>query len=198
MPVSPDRAKMARILTHDLSRAPEIKRAPLALGAVSEAGVFEGYASLFNISDLGRDVVMPGAFADSLRKRGPQQIKLLWQHDPTEPVGAWLSVTEDSIGLKVKGRLNLAVSRAREILALMREGSVDGLSIGFRTQRAVEDRKTGVRRLYTLDLWEISLVTFPMLPQARVTAVKRAARGTTPARARTGLDHPDLQPMSFP
>lgn len=167
-----DRATMARALTRALTRAPEMKRAPLAVGQVSAAGVFEGYASLFGIADLGGDVVMAGAFRDSLRKRGPDRVKMLWQHDPAEPLGAWSSIEEDARGLKVKGRLNLDVSRAREILALMREGQVDGLSIGFRTLRATQDRKTGLRHLQKIDLWEISLVTFPMLPQARVTQVK--------------------------
>ena len=175
-----DRASMARALTRAftqetpraLTRAPESKRAPLALGEVSATGLFEGYASLFGVADLGGDVVLAGAFRDSLRKRGADRVKMLWQHDPAEPIGAWLSVEEDTRGLKVKGRLNLDVSRAREILALMREGQVDGLSIGFRTLRATQDRKTGLRHLQKLDLWEISLVTFPMLPQARVTQVK--------------------------
>ncbi len=170
-----DRAAMARALTRALTRAPEMKRAPLAVGEVTAAGVFEGYASLFGIADLGGDVVMAGAFHDSLRKRGPERVKMLWQHDPAEPIGAWLAIDEDAKGLSVKGRLNLEVSRAREILALMREDQVDGLSIGFRTVRATQDRKTGLRRLHKLDLWEISLVTFPMLPQARVTAVKSHA-----------------------
>jgi len=177
MTTSADRAAMARALARDLSRATETKRAPLALGAIGAAGTFEGYASLFGIADLGRDVVDRGAFAQSLARRGPAQVKMLWQHDPAEPIGAWLAIEEDRIGLKVKGRLNLAVARAREILALMREGQVDGLSIGFRTQRATTDRKTGLRHLKQIDLWEISLVTFPMLPQARVSAVKRATGG---------------------
>jgi hypothetical protein len=77
--------------------------------------------------------------------------------------------------LKVIGRLNLAVGKAREVLALMREGAVDGLSIGFRVDRAQREAATGVRRLKKVDLWEISLVTFPMLPQARVTALKQAS-----------------------
>lgn len=171
-----DRAAMARALARVLTRAPETKRAPLALGAVEASGLFEGYASLFGVADLGGDVVMAGAFADSLRRRGPARVKLLWQHDPAEPVGAWLSIEEDSRGLRVKGRLALEVARAREILALMRDGQVDGLSIGFRTQRATQDRKTGLRRLHKIDLWEISLVTFPMLPQARVIALKQAVR----------------------
>ena len=152
----------------------ETKRAPVALSGVTPTGVFEGYASLFDTPDLGRDVVAPGAFAGSLRRRGAAGVKLLWQHDAAEPIGSWLSITEDARGLNVRGRLNLAVARAREVLALMREGAVDGLSIGFRTRRAITDRNTGLRRLQAVDLWEISVVTFPMHPGARVTAVKRA------------------------
>jgi uncharacterized protein len=174
MTTDADRAILARVLARDFSRAAETKRAPLALGAIDEAGTFEGYASLFGVADLGRDVVDRGAFASSLARRGAAQVKMLWQHDPAEPIGAWLSIAEDGIGLKVKGRLNLSVSRAREIRALMREGQVDGLSIGFRTEREKIDRKTGLRHLQKIDLWEISLVTFPMLPQARVSAVKVA------------------------
>ena len=151
-------------------------------------GVFEGYASLFGVADLGRDVVMPGAFADSLRRRGAAGIRLLWQHDPSEPIGRWLSIAEDARGLRVRGRLNLAVERAREIHALLREGAVDGLSIGFRVLRARPERATGLRHLEALDLWEISLVTFPMLPDARVSAVKRQdPRRPPPALDPTGL-----------
>lgn len=153
----------------------EIKRSALAVSRPTQAGAFEGYASLFGMVDMGRDEIMPGAFRESLAARGPSRIKLLWSHDAREPVGVWDSVVEDARGLKVAGRLNLDVARAREIFALMREGAIDGLSIGFRTQRAVADRKSGVRRLYKVDLWEISLVTFPMLPQARVSSVKRIA-----------------------
>lgn len=153
----------------------EIKRASTAVSRPTTAGAFEGYASLFGLVDMGRDEIMPGAFRESLLRRGASDIKLLWSHDAREPVGIWDDVREDSRGLKVSGRLNLAVTRAREIHALMREGAIDGLSIGFRTQRAVTDRKTGVRRLFKVDLWEISLVTFPMLPQARVSSVKRNA-----------------------
>ena len=72
-------------------------------------------------------MVLPGAFRDTLQRRGAQRVKMLWQHEPGEPIGAWLSIVEDARGLKVTGRLNLAVSRAREVLALMREGVVDGL-----------------------------------------------------------------------
>jgi HK97 family phage prohead protease len=142
------------------------------LKAVDGDGVFEGYASLFGEADLGRDVVMPGAFSDTLRKRGATDVRLLWQHDPGPPIGRWLLIEEDRRGLRVRGKLNLAVERAREIHALMREGAVDGLSIGFRVERARAERPTGLRRLEKLDLWEISVVTFPMLPDARVETVK--------------------------
>nr|WP_249729902.1 HK97 family phage prohead protease [Chelatococcus sp. YT9] len=135
--------------------------------------MFEGYASLFGVPDLGRDVVERGAFRASLERRGIQGIKLLWQHNPGEPIGRWLALAEDARGLKVRGQLNLAVARAREIYALMRDGAVDGLSIGYRTERARTDPRDGLRHIARLDLWEISLVTFPMLPGARVGSVKR-------------------------
>ena len=148
--------------------AREVKLLSGPLAGLDAQGVFEGYASLFGVADLGKDVVMPGAFADSLAQRGAAGIRLLWQHDPAQPLGRWLSIAEDRRGLKVRGQLNLAVERARDIHALLRDGAVDGLSIGFRVERARAERPTGLRRLEKLDLWEISLVTFPMLPGARV------------------------------
>lgn len=152
--------------------ARETKLLALPPARIHPGGLFEGYASLFSIADLGKDVVEPGAFRESLTRRGPAGIKLLWQHDPAEPIGRWVSLHEDSRGLFVRGQLSLAVGRAREILALMREGAVDGLSIGFKAERTRTEPRTGLRRLQRVDLWEISLVTFPMLPQARVSAVK--------------------------
>ena len=132
-------------------------------------GHFTGYASLFGVPDLGRDVVARGAFAASLRRRGPGGVRMLWQHDTAEPIGRWLALREDASGLHVTGQLNLAVQRAREIDALMRAGGVDGLSIGFRTVQA-RPARGGERHLTQVDLWEISLVTFPLLPGARVAA----------------------------
>ncbi len=150
----------------------EHKFTPLDLKRVETDGTFSGYASLFHTEDLGRDVVLPGAFRDSLAERGAAGIKLLYQHNPAEPIGVWESLKEDSRGLFAKGRLMLAVARAREVLALMRAGALDGLSIGFRAVTGQRDAKTGIRRLAKIDLWEISIVTFPLLPEARVAHVK--------------------------
>ena len=111
---------------------PEHKFTALDLKRVDPDGTFSGYASLFDTEDMGRDIVLPGAFRDSLQKRGPAGIKMLYQHNPAEPIGVWESLKEDSRGLLAKGRLMLAVARAREVLALMRAGALDGLSIGFR------------------------------------------------------------------
>jgi Escherichia/Staphylococcus phage prohead protease len=152
--------------------APELKFTPLDFKAVAADGTFEGYASLFDKEDLGHDIIAPGAFRDSLRERGPAGIKMLFQHNPSEPLGVWVSLTEDARGLYARGRLMPEVARAREVLALMRVGALDGLSIGFRAVRARRDEKTGVRRLTRVDLWEISVVTFPLLPEARVAHVK--------------------------
>lgn len=155
--------------------APELKRLPIA-PAVSADGRVEGYASLFGVVDLGRDRVERGAFAKSLARRGARGVRFLFQHDPAEPIGAWDAIAEDARGLRVAGRLNMAVARAREVHALLRQGALDGLSIGFRAVRSVRGAG-GVRRLVEIDLWEVSVVTFPMLPEARVAAVKRGAIG---------------------
>ncbi|MEE9588988.1 MAG: HK97 family phage prohead protease [Hyphomicrobiaceae bacterium] len=135
-------------------------------------GTFEGYACLFGNEDLGHDVVMPGAFRESIERRGTSGIKMLFQHDPAQPIGVWLDFREDARGLYVKGKLMVGVARAREVLSLMRAGALDGLSIGFKAVKASRDAKSGQRRLEKIDLWEISVVTFPMQPEARVTAVK--------------------------
>ncbi|KQP94703.1 peptidase U35 [Methylobacterium sp. Leaf113] len=150
-------------------------------------GHFTGYASLFGVPDLGRDVVAPGAFAQSLAARGVAGVRMLWQHDPAEPVGRWLSLREDARGLRVAGQLNLAVQRARELDALLRDGSLDGLSIGFRTLRARPERG-GNRRLEAIDLWEISLVTFPLQAGARITAPAQAAATPNQAAATPNQD----------
>jgi HK97 family phage prohead protease len=155
---------------------------PISRVSLSPDGAVEGYASLFGEVDQARDMVMPGAFTQTLKQRGLRKIPMLFQHDPSEPVGVWLDIAEDFRGLRARGRLIPDVMRAKELLALIRAGAIDGLSIGYRTVRGQIDPKTRVRRLYQVDLWEISIVTFPLLNGARVAAVKQAPK-LSPQRA---------------
>lgn len=136
---------------------------------LSEGQVIEGYASLFGLTDQGGDAVLPGAFRASLAKLAAKgdKVRMLWQHDPTRPIGVWDEIREDEKGLWVKGRLLPEVAQAREAAALIQAGAIDGLSIGYRTIRASEGSK-GQRMLAEVELWEVSLVTFPMLPEAKV------------------------------
>jgi hypothetical protein len=141
-------------------------------------GTVEGYASLFGELDQARDMMMRGAFAETLSARGIRRVPMLFQHDPSEPVGIWLELREDHRGLIARGRLIPEVARGRELLSLLRAGAIDGLSIGFRTSKARIDPRTRIRRIYAVDLWEISIVTFPMLTGARVRAVKHSRART--------------------
>ena len=144
----------------------------LDLKSVDETGEFEGYASLFNREDLGNDIVLPGAFTKTLATRGIDAIRMLFQHNASEPIGVWQDLREDARGLYAKGRLAPNVAKARDVLGLMRAGAIDGLSIGYRPTRAIRDPRTGIRRISQIELWEISIVTFPMAPEARISAVK--------------------------
>lgn len=151
----------------------------LEMKFAAEGGVVEGYASVFGVRDQGGDVVQPGAYAASLARLASagRRVKMLWQHDPGRPIGVWDEVREDARGLWVRGRILDAVAQGREAMALMAAGAIDGLSIGYRTVRASRDAKG--RLLDEIDLWEVSLVTFPMLPEARASA--KDARGVTRA-----------------
>ncbi|WP_125256379.1 HK97 family phage prohead protease [Brevundimonas fluminis] len=134
--------------------------------AVVDAGLLiEGHASLWGMADLNGDVVARGAFATSLAKGGVGAVKMLHQHEGRAPVGVWDEVREDEVGLFVRGRIFDWSPEARFARALSRAGAMDGLSIGFRSVRA--RREGRLRVLVEVDLWEVSLVTFPMLPGAR-------------------------------
>jgi HK97 family phage prohead protease len=152
---------------------------------IDEAGRFAGYASVFGRTDDSGDVVMPGAFGQSLARRGAAGLRMLFQHDPGEPVGNWDVAREDGHGLWVEGRLVPGVPRADALRRLIERRAVDGLSIGFRTVRATREARGEIRRLWTVDLWEISIVTFPML------AVARIAAGGAKAPSVPGRDVPD-------
>ncbi|MGL4239386.1 HK97 family phage prohead protease [Tabrizicola sp.] len=156
--------------------APERKfHRPDAGLVVTEGHVVAGYASLFGQTDQGGDVVQKGAYAASLKRLAAKggRVKMLWQHDPGQPIGVWDEVREDATGLWVKGRILPQVEKGREAAALLEAGAIDGLSIGYRTVKAERDGK-GQRLLSELELWEVSLVTFPMLPEARVSAKAEA------------------------
>lgn len=158
--------------TNQPPSAYETKFAGEAIAKVDSMGTFSGYASVFNVVDLGHEVVEAGAFKKSLAQKGPDNIRMLFQHSPDAPIGRWIEMHEDANGLYVKGQLNLDVERGREIHALIKSGAIDGLSIGFKTLRSRREQSGAVRRILEADLWEVSIVTFPMLPQARVSNVK--------------------------
>ena len=139
-----------------------------------EKGEFSGYGSIFGNKDLGNDVVVEGAFAKSIARKGAKSVKLLYQHKADEPIGVFDEILEDEKGLAVKGRLAMGTQRGREVYELMKMGALDGLSIGFRiAEKGQEYDKRGKRRyIKEVDLMEISAVTFPMNPKARVQMVK--------------------------
>lgn len=142
------------------------------------SGAISGYASLFGRVDMAGDRVERGAFARTLNRRGAAGVRMLWQHDPGEPIGVWTKLVETREGLWAEGRLNAETRRGRDAIALMAQGAIDGLSIGFRARGA--ERASGPgglrRRLLDIDLWEISLVTFPMQDAARVEATRAVPR----------------------
>lgn len=125
----------------------------------------DGYASLWGVADLNGDVVARGAFAASLARTGATGVRMLHQHEGRAVVGVWDEMFEDDRGLRVRGRVMDWSAEARFAQALSRAGALDGLSIGFRSQRA--RREGRLRVLVEVELWEVSLVTFPMLTGAR-------------------------------
>lgn len=151
----------------------ETKFLSVSLSAGSETdpdGTISGYGSLFGERDHGSDIVVAGAFARSLKSgRMPA---MLFGHDANRPIGVWESVVEDEKGLRVKGRIATGTQHGKDTYELVKMGALPGLSIGYRAIRA--DFKGDTRLLQEVELWEISLVTFPMLDSARIDAVKAA------------------------
>jgi len=131
---------------------------------------FQGYASTFGNLDLGDDVVMPGAFIKSLSERQP---KLLWQHDHSEPIGIFQEVKEDNIGLFVDAKLPKSDTFVEgRVIPQIKVGSINSMSIGFRTIKSEFDTETDIRKIIEVKLFEISLVSIPMNTQAMITAFK--------------------------
>ena len=152
----------------------EHKKVSFEIKSVSDTGTFCGYGSVYNVVDQGDDIVAKGAFGDSLKE---WQIKgrmpaLLWQHDSSQPIGVYTQMMEDENGLYVEGQLALKTQKGAEAYELMKMGAISGLSIGFMTKQDSFDKQTGIRTIDKGDLWECSVVTFPMNDQARIDAVK--------------------------
>lgn len=150
---------------------------PFEVKEVGDDGVFDGFGSVFGNVDAYKEVVAPGAFTETLAawKQAGKLPPVLWQHRSGEPIGPYLEMEERAQGLWVKGHLLVDdVQRAKEARALMKAKAVNGLSIGYVTREDSFDRVTGIRTLKRVDLWEVSVVTFPANPAAQVSSVKSA------------------------
>ncbi len=147
------------------------------LKEIKPDGTFHGYGSVFGVKDWYDEIVIPGAFSESLaaHRAAGTMPAMLWQHRSAEPLGAYADMSEDQIGLKVSGQLALKTVRgaeAYELMTMKPRPAINGLSIGFMTREDSYDKVTGITTLKKLDLWEVSLVTFPANDAARVQGVK--------------------------
>ena len=150
--------------------------------AVSEDGMIEGYASVFNVIDAEGDIIAPGAFKRTIRswQAKNRAVPVLWQHDAAMPIGVTKSMTEDENGLRVMAQLVMPVQKAQEAYALAKAGALGGMSIGFTVPRMAEDGQAAAmydeerqaRVFREVRLWEYSMVTFPANEAAVITAVK--------------------------
>ena len=155
------------------------------LKAIGADGTVEGYGSVFGVRDNYDDVIAAGAFLNTLKehKAAGTMPAMLWQHDADKPIGIWTEMVEDEKGLRIKGQLAMETVKGKEAHALLKMGAINGLSIGFMSKQWAYDRETEVRTLTEIDLWEVSLVTFPANEKARVTNVKSASELATPKDA---------------
>ena len=150
---------------------------PLEVKELTESGTFDGLASVYNVKDLGQDIVIPGAFKE-FKYTSDGHIRILDGHNTRAPIGKG-KLTDTHLGLAIRGQLNLKVSRARDVHELMKDGIISGLSIGFDTlPDGSEMRDDGTRLLTKLRLWEVSTTCFPMCEPALVSSVKQAQQIT--------------------
>ncbi len=154
----------------------EVRSFALQIKATGDDGTVEGYGSVFGVRDNYDDVIAKGAFIQSLKdhKAAGTMPAMLWQHDADKPIGIWTEMVEDEKGLRIKGQLAMETVKGKEAHSLLKMGALNGLSIGFMSKEWAYDRETEVRTLTAIDLWEVSLVTFPANEKARVTNVKSA------------------------
>lgn len=167
----------------------EVRSFALQIKAAGDDGTVEGYGSVFGVRDNYDDVIAKGAFIQSLKdhKAAGTMPAMLWQHDADKPIGVWTEMVEDEKGLRIKGQLAMETVKGKEAHALLKMGALNGLSIGFMSKEWAYDRDTEVRTLTAIDLWEVSLVTFPANEKARVTNVKSAEEMATPKDAEKAL-----------
>ncbi len=145
----------------------------LELKSLDDTGVFVGYCSVFGNEDQVGDIVRKGAYAKTLAERGPKGVKMLFDHNPAEPIGVWKNLVEDDYGLLGEGQLLLGVQKGREVYELMKAGALDGLSIGYRVTKQSQDRANPhIRFLDEIDLREVSAVMFPCNEDSVITSVK--------------------------
>lgn len=131
-------------------------------------GKFVGYAAKFNNVDYGGDKILPGAFGDVDAK----DVRGLWQHNWDKPIFVPESFKDDGVGLLMEGQLVMEVQQAREALALAKLNALGGLSIGYGAEEYDYEDGGRVRVLKKVKLWEVSMVTFPMNPDAKILDAK--------------------------
>lgn len=152
---------------------------PMEIRAVdADKGIFEGYASVFDVVDSYGSQIMRGAFTKTLQERG-DKVKVLWNHDDDAPIGKPLEMREDSHGLFVRAQLTRGVQRAEEALLLMKDGVINTLSIGFSIPRGKESLVDGVRQINEVKLYEFSPVVFESNGEAAITGVRSQEFDTT-------------------
>jgi len=163
----------------------QVRSFALQIKATGDDGSIEGYGSVFGVRDNYDDVIAAGAFLATLaaHKAAGTMPAMLWQHDGCQPIGIWTEMVEDAKGLRIKGQLALETTLGKEAHALLKMGALNGLSIGFISKQWAYDRESEVRTLTEIDLWEVSLVTFPANEKARITNVKSASDLATPKDA---------------
>ena len=161
----------------------QVRSFALQIKAAGTDGSVEGYGSVFGVRDNYDDVIVAGAFQASLaaHRAAGTMPAMLWQHDETEPIGIWTEIVEDAKGLRMKGMLALDTARGKEAYALLKMGALNGLSIGFMSKKW--SYEGDLRILAEVDLWEVSMVTFPANEAARITSVKSADDMSAPKDA---------------
>jgi hypothetical protein len=159
--------------TRDAGGRREMRAIAIDIKAVSDDGTIEGYGSVFDVKDSYDDIIKPGAYAETLaaHKAAGTMPVMLFQHDSSQPIGVWTEMVEDAKGLRVKGQLLLTTAKGREVYELLKAKAINGMSIGFVAKSWSYDQE--LRILTAIDLWELSIVTFPANQKATVTGVMK-------------------------